>query len=332
MIRLNSPWAAATSSANMQKTSRLRKWATAAGGSPRSRMPWAIRASCPATLMVIASRVTPGCSFSGSLKTQPSMSRFSGSARSSSAKPWTFSTVPVKLVWMIEPVEVADDQQRRVLQAPRGRAGAGRRRRRGPCACPCTPSRSSPASRRRPSPCRRRALVDAPLEGEELAPSGRPRRAWDGRPARRGRGSAAGQAERSVSWTFFHLAMKVEASIVGGSHEVRGIHRYPPTIPHQAAGHVLRLAIRRGRSARLDHRHDAGFDRLGQGGPGIDDGGQVGGHSRGTVGQGKGTVGAAGRNSFLSCTLWISDGGIIIRVSGVRIPPPLLASVPASFR
>ena len=68
---------------------------------PRSRIPWAIRANCPATLMVIASRVTAGRSFSGSWKTQPILSRFSGRASSSSSMRWTFSTVPVKLVRMI---------------------------------------------------------------------------------------------------------------------------------------------------------------------------------------------------------------------------------------
>ena len=40
-------------------------------------------------------------------------------------------------------------------------------------------------------------------------------------------------ADRSVSWTFFHLVIKVEASIVGESHEVRGIHPSPTTIAHR---------------------------------------------------------------------------------------------------
>src|SRR5215208_2919915 len=51
---------------------------------------------------------------------------------------------------------------------PRGRAAAGRRPQRGPCAALCTPRRSAPGTRRQQTPCRTR-LLDTLLEGEELA-------------------------------------------------------------------------------------------------------------------------------------------------------------------
>ena len=75
----------------------------------------------------------------------------------------------------LEAVEVADDEERRVVQRLAVAAAAAGRPPRGPCACPCTPRRSGPASRRRRSrrrrrPCRRpsRRRTSSPVGSASL--------------------------------------------------------------------------------------------------------------------------------------------------------------------
>ena len=145
-----------TSSANMQKTRRLTKWATAWASWPRARSRWASVGEFRRRPRRSGRRgSSPGCRRSGSVKAARSRSRLAPSSRSSSGE-------GVRLLDGVGPVgadddavHVADDEQRRVLQRAGVAAGAGGRRRRGPCAGPCTPSRSSPCARRRPSPRRR---------------------------------------------------------------------------------------------------------------------------------------------------------------------------------
>ena len=89
-----------TSSANMQKTSRLTKCATVCGSWPRSRSDWASSAKVAAARSVSACRVSPGRSRSGSDIAHLSLSRLPASARSSSVNSWVRLTLLVQLVRM----------------------------------------------------------------------------------------------------------------------------------------------------------------------------------------------------------------------------------------
>ena len=89
-----------TSSANMQKTRRLTKWATAWGSWPRARSRWARSENCAAASAVRASRVFVGRRRSGSVKAARRRSRLAPSSRSSSRRVCASWTVLVKLVRM----------------------------------------------------------------------------------------------------------------------------------------------------------------------------------------------------------------------------------------
>jgi hypothetical protein len=88
-----------TSSANMQKTRRLTKWATRCASCPRARSDCASRANSPAARSVSAWRVCPGLSRSGSVKAHFSVWRAFASRKSSSRMRRTSETVLVQLVW-----------------------------------------------------------------------------------------------------------------------------------------------------------------------------------------------------------------------------------------
>ena len=87
-----------TSSANMQKTSRLTKCATACGSCPRSRNAWATDANEAATRSVRDCRVSPGRSRSGSENAHFSRSRVDASTKSSSSNSYVRLTLFVQLV------------------------------------------------------------------------------------------------------------------------------------------------------------------------------------------------------------------------------------------
>ena len=87
-----------TSSANMQKTRRLTKWATACGSCPRSRSAWATDANEAATRSVSDCRVSPGRRRSGSENAHFSLSRVAASAKSSSSNSCVRLTLFVQLV------------------------------------------------------------------------------------------------------------------------------------------------------------------------------------------------------------------------------------------
>ena len=95
-----SPGSRPTSSANMQKTSRLTKCATACGSWPRSRNDCANDAKVSAARSVSACRVSPGRSRSGSESAHLSLLRLAAFVRSSSSNSWTTLTLLVQLVWM----------------------------------------------------------------------------------------------------------------------------------------------------------------------------------------------------------------------------------------
>ena len=94
------PGSRPTSSANMQKTSRLTKCATACGSWPRSRNAWATVAKDSAACSVSDCRVSPGRSRAGSENAHLSLSRVAASARSSRSKLWVRLTLFVQLVRM----------------------------------------------------------------------------------------------------------------------------------------------------------------------------------------------------------------------------------------
>ena len=88
------------SSANMQKTSRLTKWATAWPSWPRQRSDWASEAKVAAARSVSACRVSPGRNRSGSDMAHLSLSRLPASKRSSRVNSWVSLTLLVQLVRM----------------------------------------------------------------------------------------------------------------------------------------------------------------------------------------------------------------------------------------
>ena len=88
------------SSANRQKTTRSRKWATCAESRPRWRMDSAMPANRSAASWVMTSLVLPGFSFSGSKKTARRISRLRGSASSVEPDFVVAGAVSVKLVRM----------------------------------------------------------------------------------------------------------------------------------------------------------------------------------------------------------------------------------------
>ena len=108
-----------TSSANMQKTRRLTKWATACGSCPRSRNAWATEANDAATRSVSDCRVSPGRRRSGSENAHFSLSRVAASARSSSSNSWVRLTLFVQLVRIRNRTMSDTIQQWRVLQRQR---------------------------------------------------------------------------------------------------------------------------------------------------------------------------------------------------------------------
>ena len=100
-IRVNMwPGSSPTSSANMQKTSRLTKCATACGSWPRSRSDCASVANDSAAFSVSDCRVSPGRSRSGSENAHLSRSRVAASARSSRSNSCVLLTQLVQLVRM----------------------------------------------------------------------------------------------------------------------------------------------------------------------------------------------------------------------------------------
>ncbi len=98
-IRVNmSSGSRPTSSANMQKTSRFTKWATARGSWPAARSARASSAKAAAARSVSIRRVRPGRRRSGSDMAHFRTSRPAGSARSSSRTSRVSLTVLVQLV------------------------------------------------------------------------------------------------------------------------------------------------------------------------------------------------------------------------------------------
>ena len=111
----NSP----TSSANMQKTSRLTKCATSCGSFPRARSACASVANALAARSVNACRLSPGRSRSGSDIAHFNLSRTAPSARSSNLNSLDLAHAVRPVRMNAEARHVRHDQQRRVLQRQR---------------------------------------------------------------------------------------------------------------------------------------------------------------------------------------------------------------------
>ena len=134
-------------------------------------------------------------------------------ARSSRSKAWVSRDRAGEVGVDLEALEVADDEQRRVLERLAVLVAAGGRRPRGPCACPCTPRRSGRASRRRRSRRRRRASR-RPSRTRTTRRSGR-LSVGAPTPSIRHRSMKWDcDAARSVVWTPFHLAANSEGVTV----------------------------------------------------------------------------------------------------------------------
>ena len=108
-----------TSSANMQKTSRLTKCATICGSWPRSRNACATAANDAAARSVRDCRVSPGRSRSGLENAHLSRSRVAAPARSSSSNSCVWLTLFVQLVRIRNRTMSETIKQRRVLERQR---------------------------------------------------------------------------------------------------------------------------------------------------------------------------------------------------------------------